>query len=90
MIGLQKQDIHIDLQERILSVSAVMKGMTKNEGDNFRRIERFRGQTMRSMSLPHGVDENSIRASYVDGVLNITLPKVTEEELPKAKPIPIE
>ena len=73
-----------------MSVSAEMKGMTKNEGDNFRRVERFRGHTMRSMSLPHGVDENSISAGYVDGVLNITLPKVTEEELPKAKSIPIE
>ena len=89
-VGLQKKDIHIDVQDRILTVSAEMKGMSKNEGDNFRRVERFRGHIMRSLSLPHGVNENAVCASYTDGVLYITLPKQSEEELPKAKTIEIE
>lgn len=70
----------MNIQDRILSVSAELKGMSRNEGDNFRKVERFRGHILRSVSLPHGVDENTICATYTDGVLDIKLPKTDEEE----------
>ena len=88
--GLQKEDISVNIQDRMLSVSAELKGMSRNEGDSFRKIERFRGHIMRSVSLPHGVDENGVRATYKDGVLDVNIPKTTEAEQPNTKTITVE
>ena len=40
------------------------------------RTERWQGRFVRSFTLPQGVDGGSIGATYEDGVLTVTLPKV--------------
>lgn len=87
--GIKKEDIHIDLKDRVLTISAEKKGMEKETGDTFRRIERYRGHVTRSISLPDDLDADHITAGYADGVLHLKLPKVPEAERPSAKVITI-
>ena len=44
------------------------------------RTERFTGRMYRSFSLGHGIDETRTEARYVDGVLELTLPKKAPEQ----------
>jgi HSP20 family molecular chaperone IbpA len=87
--GLKKEDVHVNLKNGVLSISAEKKGMTKEEGDSFHREERFQGQIMRSISLPEGVNENKIDAKFMDGVLHISIPKLPEDQLSTSKTIEI-
>ena len=57
------------------------------EGDKFYRFERRFGTFSRSIGLPQGVSEEDIKASYVNGVLEIGVPKPVQ---PKPKRIAVE
>jgi hypothetical protein len=59
-----------------LIISADRKSEKKDEGENFRRIERYSGHVSRTMTLPDNADVENIAAASVDGVLKITIPKV--------------
>jgi len=41
--------------------------------------ERYSGSFLRSVRLPTPVDHNAVKASYVDGILSVTLPKKIPE-----------
>ena len=50
-----------------------------DKNGNVMMSERNYGTMSRSYQLPN-VDDSNIKASYKDGVLNITLPKLTESK----------
>ena len=54
----------------------------EQSGERFYRYERRYGTFTRSVTLPQGVDENSIKADYTNGVLEVHVPK-PEEPKPK-------
>ena len=51
--------------------------------------ERSFGQFLRTITLPRNIDPDKITSKYEDGVLEITIPKIEEEE-PEQKKIIIE
>ncbi len=88
--GFKKEDIHLDLKDGILTVLAE-HSETKEEKDqkgNYLRRERRYGSFQRSFDVT-GIDENSISASYNDGVLQLTLPKAAPV-LPESRKIAIQ
>ena len=74
--GLQKENIHIDFKDNKLTVSTERCAMIKEKDESFRRIERTWGHAERTIQLNAAVDESKIRATYENGVLNLTLPKL--------------
>ncbi|KRM86348.1 Hsp20/alpha crystallin family protein [Lacticaseibacillus thailandensis] len=79
--GINKDDIHLNYQDNVLSIQ-VTKHTDADHSDkdgNLLMQERSYGSMSRSYRLPY-VDADQIKASYNDGVLSITLPKVKEEE----------
>ena len=88
--GFSKEDIRIDLDKDRLTISAERKSETEDsdEKKNFVRRERYYGSYSRSFDVT-GIDTESIKAEYKDGVLNLTLPKKVPE-IPAAKKIEIE
>lgn len=76
--GMKKEDIQINLQNGVLTVSGERKHeFEKKEGETF-RSERYFGKFQRSVTLPTQVAPDGIKASYKDGVLAIRLPKAEE------------
>ena len=74
--GFDKEDIHLDLKDGILTISAEHKE-DKEEKDakgNFIRRERRYGSFSRSFDVT-GIDVDNISAAYHNGVLELTLPK---------------
>jgi HSP20 family protein len=53
----------------------VKREIDAKEGEKVLRTERFYGKTARRFSLPVEIDEAKVEAKFVDGVLELTLPK---------------
>jgi HSP20 family protein len=80
--GLEKKDIHITLEDNVLTLSGERRFEKETDKDNYHRIERAYGSFTRSFSLGGGVDAEKVQATFKDGVLTMTVPK-TEETRPR-------
>ena len=80
--GLKEDEIAIELEDNVLTVSGQRERKHERKGDNYFRWERRFGQFARSIALPAGVSENEINATYENGVLEVHVPK-PEEHKPK-------
>lgn len=83
-VGLKKEDFNIEVENDLLTISAEIKVEDKQDEGKFTRREFSVTSFKRSFRLPETVNEESINAVYLDGILKLTLPK-KEEALPKAK-----
>lgn len=77
--GLKKDAISVDLENGRLTISGERKFENVEEGKNYHRVESSYGTFTRSFHLPDSIDEESINATYIDGVLNITIQKQEEK-----------
>jgi HSP20 family protein len=80
--GINKNDVKITVQNGVLTLRGERKAEEETKGESYRRVERSRGTFQRSFTLPTSVKSEKIDASYIDGILTITLPKA-EEAKPK-------
>jgi HSP20 family protein len=80
--GLNKQDIEIDVEDNTITIKGEKKFEEKVSRDKYIRVERTYGTFVRSFSLPQNVDSKKIKATFKDGILDLTLPK-REEAKPK-------
>lgn len=85
--GLTKEDITINVQERMLSIEGERKEETSEERGGYLRTERTFGGFKRSFTLPTSVVEDKVKASFKNGVLTIHVPKA---EKSKRKTVKIE
>ena len=74
--GVNKDDIHVTIDGNRVSISAEIKQeKEEKEGGRVIRSERSYGKASRSFSLACEVDQGTVKASYNNGVLELTLPK---------------
>lgn len=72
--GFQKEDITIDLDKEILTITASHKEEKNESKGNYVRQERRYNSYCRSFHVP-GIRTKDIVAEYKSGVLEVTLPK---------------
>lgn len=82
LAGLKPEDIKIEVEDNVLTISGERRFEEKVEEDKYYRIERRYGSFSRSIALPQGVNTDGIAANYENGVLEVVVPK-TEEAKPK-------
>ena len=76
MPGVKKDDIHVNIDGSVVSISAERKGEKETrEGERLLRTERYFGKVSRSFQLGQDVDEAHASAKFADGILELTLPK---------------
>jgi HSP20 family protein len=80
--GLKKEDIDIQIRDNTLTLKGEKKFEKEVKEENYHRVERAYGSFQRSFTLPSTIKQEGIEASFKDGVLEISLPKV-EEAKPK-------
>lgn len=73
--GMKKEDLEIKVVGDTLTFKGERKPMEIGEGASYHRRERATGTFHRSMTLPSRVDADTVKATYKDGVLIITLEK---------------
>lgn len=84
--GIKKDQIKVELNNNILSVSAERKEENRKEDEKQYLAEFSYGSYFRSMTLPTTVDDKKIEATFDNGILSLRLPKA---EVSKAKQIAI-
>ena len=84
--GMTKEDfdVHID-EDNNLVISMEKKNEKKDENKNGRYLRRefSYSKFQQTLILPDDVDKEKIAASVNNGVLDIQLPKLSKEEMPK-------
>ncbi len=80
--GLKKEDIAINIEGNVLSLTGERNLDEEVKKENFYRRERAYGMFKREFTLPSTVDHEKIKADFKDGVLKIEIPK-PEEKKPK-------
>ena len=81
--GLKKEDIKVEVADGYLSVSGERKDEAEERKENFYRCERSYGSFYRAVPLPDGVKADEVKATFADGVLQVSVPLAAA---PKAKP----
>lgn len=89
--GFRKEDIDVSMDDGYLTVRAERKEEKeeKDEKGRYLRRERCYGTCSRSFYVGD-VDEKTIKASYSDGILTVTIPQEQPKKLEEKKRIEIE
>ncbi len=85
--GIPQQDLDVRVENQTLTVTGERRLESEAKEENFHRIERRFGSFVRSFTLPQTVDPDSIRATYENGILNLSIGKKAEA---KPKQIKVE
>jgi HSP20 family protein len=78
--GLTDEDVKIDVEGDVLTISGERKSEQEDKGDGYVRVERSYGAFWRSLTLPEGVDPEAVTASFDRGVLEVRIPKPEERK----------
>lgn len=73
--GVSREDISVSYNDNTLTIRGERKNEEKAEGVNYIKVERRYGSFSRSFSVDIPVESEQIKASYRDGILELTLPK---------------
>ena len=92
--GMKKEDVKVEVTDGHLAISGERKTEAEERKDNFYRCEREYGSFYRAVPLPEGVKLEDVKATFADGVLEVSIPlpakpeakarKVEIQEAPKA------
>lgn len=70
--GVRKEDIQVDVQDRLLQVSAERRETSGDKSTSF--------SLSRSITVPEGVATDGISAKLEDGLLHLRLPKQEQRQ----------
>lgn len=79
--GMNKDDFKIDLNDNYLTISGERKFTRERKEDHLCAVETQYGTFSRSFSLPDNVNTSKINAKYVNGILEVTIPKDEKKTL---------
>jgi HSP20 family protein len=72
--GVKKEDVSVEVTDGHLALSGERKRETEEKKDNFYRTEREYGSFYRAVPLPEGFKVDEVKASFADGVLEVSVP----------------
>ncbi len=74
--GLNKEDLDVSVTDNTVTIKGETRREEKKEEGDYFRQEIVRGSFTRTVTLPGDVDAGKAKASFKDGVLELTIPKV--------------
>ena len=84
--GMTKEDFNVRIDEEnnlVISMEKKTENKEEKKGGRYLRREFSYSKFQQTMILPENVDKDHISAQVENGVLNIELPKLSEEEVKK-------
>lgn len=74
--GVKKEDVKIKFEKGSLIIDVLaQEEVEKKEGEKFHLLERFKSFRSRSFYFGDNVNDAEIKASYLNGVLSLDIPK---------------
>ncbi len=83
--GMKKDDFKIEVKDGCLVISAEAKAEKEEKAENYTRKEFNYQAFTRSFWLPENVKADEIKATYMDGILKLNVPKIKVEKEEPAK-----
>ena len=78
--GLKDKDIELTVTSDLVTISGQKTAEDKAEDDSYYHVERRYGAFRREIHLPAPVNPDDVKATYDDGVLTVSLPKVNDSK----------
>jgi HSP20 family protein len=78
--GVRDEDVNVELEDNVLTISGERKAEQEDRKEGYYRVERAVGRFSRSLTLPEGVDPDSIEAQFDNGVLTVRIPRPQERK----------
>lgn len=78
--GLTKDDVNVELANDGITIEGERKNEHEEKHEGYYRSERSYGKFYRRIPMPEGVKAEDARASFRDGVLEITMPAPKREQ----------
>src|SRR5262249_58705544 len=73
--GVEGKDIEVTADKGVLTIKGERRSEKKSSKDGYESVERATGTFLRRFTLPESVDAEAIKASHVNGVLALSIPK---------------
>ena len=78
--GVEPKDIEITADKGVLTVRGERSSQKNATADGYERVERATGTFLRRFTLPESADAEAIKATHVNGVLELSIPKRPQEQ----------
>lgn len=72
--GLKKEDVKVEVSDGQLVISGERKSEAEEKKEQYYRCEREYGSFYRAVPLPDGVKADDVKATFADGVLEVSVP----------------
>jgi HSP20 family protein len=76
--GVKKDDLKITMGDHFVTIRAHGHKEQKQEDEKYYRYEMSHGTYERTLTLPVAVDDSKVKATFENGVLELTLPKLNK------------
>jgi HSP20 family protein len=83
--GVDEKDVEVVLSDGRLTIKGEKKQEKEEKKKDYHMVERSYGSFARSITLPFEADPDKVRATFVKGVLNVTVPKPSEVKAKEKK-----
>ena len=80
MPGVRVEDLDLSIEGDTLTIRGERPADQVPDNSQYHRRERIHGSFSRAVQLPFAVDAKKVEASFEDGVLKISMPRVEAEK----------
>jgi HSP20 family protein len=77
--GVKREDVTVEVTDGRLTLSGRRQRESEEKTDNVYRTERETGSFYRAVPLPEGVRLEDVKATFADGVLEVSVPLPVKE-----------
>jgi HSP20 family protein len=83
--GVGPDDIEITAEAGVLTIKGERKASAEKTAGSYQRVERVAGNFVRRFTLPEAAQTDAIKATHVNGVLELSIPKQVKPEARRIK-----
>jgi HSP20 family protein len=76
--GVDPKAVEITADQGVLTIRGKREDVRRESREGYRRVERITGEFQRRFSLPESADAQNIKAKFVNGVLEVAIPKLAQ------------
>jgi HSP20 family protein len=76
--GVDPKAVEITADQGVLTIRGKREDSRRESREGYRRVERITGEFQRRFSLPDSADAQNIKAKFVNGVLEVAIPKLAQ------------